>query len=155
MKILQSKSRDNSRTPVQWNAEKHAGFTSGTPWIDVARNYQTVNVENALADENSLFYHYKKLIQLRKQYDIITYGDYQLILEEHPDIFAYVRNGKNEKLLVVNNFYGKDTVFELPDAVEAEGYQAKILLSNYEDSSEDISVIKLRPYESIVYQLTK
>ena len=155
LKILQSKSRDNSRTPVQWNDEKHAGFTDGTPWIDVARNYQTVNVENALADENSVFYHYKKLIQLRKQYDIITYGDYQLILEEHPDIFAYVRNGQDEKLLVVNNFYGKDTVFELPKSVEAEGYKVGILLSNYEDSTGDVSQINLRPYESIVYKLTK
>ncbi|GAM12918.1 alpha,alpha-phosphotrehalase [Mesobacillus selenatarsenatis] len=155
LKILQSKSRDNSRTPVHWNDEKHAGFTSGTPWIDVARNYQTVNVENALADKNSVFYHYKTLIQLRKQYDIITYGDYQLLLEEHPDIFAYVRNGQNEKLLVVNNFYGKDTIFELPDSVDADGYQAEILLSNYEDSTSDISAINLRPYESIVYHLTK
>ena len=155
LKILQSKSRDNSRTPVQWNAEEHAGFTSGTPWIDVAENYQTVNVENALADENSVFYHYKKLIQLRKQYDIITYGDYQLIVKEHRDIFAYVRNGQDEKLLVVNNFYGKDTVFELPASVKVDGYKAELLLSNYEDSDEDISRINLRPYESVVYRLTK
>jgi trehalose-6-phosphate hydrolase len=155
LKILQSKSRDNSRTPVQWNAEEHAGFTKGTPWIGTARNYKTINVENALADTNSVFYHYKKLISLRKQYDIITYGDYQLLLEEHPDLFAYIRNGKDEKLLVINNFYAKDAVFELPGDVQLEGYKADILLSNYLDSSSDTSLIHLRPYESIVYHLTK
>ncbi|WP_079508189.1 alpha,alpha-phosphotrehalase [Mesobacillus jeotgali] len=155
LNILQSKSRDNSRTPVQWNSKEHAGFTKGTPWINAAKNYQTVNVENALADQNSVFYHYKKLIQLRKQYDIITIGDYQLILEEHPDLFAYVRNGQDEKLLVVNNFYGKESVFELPGTVEAEGYKVQILLSNYPDSSNDVSQVNLRPYESVVYHLTK
>jgi trehalose-6-phosphate hydrolase len=155
LKILQSKSRDNSRTPVQWSAEEHAGFTKGTPWIGTARNYKTINVENALADQNSIFYHYKKLISLRKQYDIITYGDYQLILEDHPDLFAYFRNGKDEKLLVVNNFYARDTEFELPDDVQLDGYKAEILLSNYQYSGSDVSRIHLRPYESIVYHLTK
>lgn len=155
LKILQSKSRDNSRTPVQWNAEEHAGFTKGTPWIGTARNYKTINVENALADKNSVFYHYKKLIQLRKQYDIITNGDYQLILEDHPELFAYIRNGKDEKLLVVNNFYAKDSVFELPVEVKLDGYKAEILLSNYEDSSSEVSRIHLRPYESVVYRLIK
>ncbi|RSD28263.1 alpha,alpha-phosphotrehalase [Mesobacillus subterraneus] len=155
LKILQSKSRDNSRTPVQWNGTEHAGFTKGTPWINVAKNYEEINVENALADENSVFYHYKKLIQLRKQFDLITYGDYELILEEHPDLFAYIRNGQDEKLLVVNNFYGKDTRFELPSHVDVDRYQAKVLLSNYEDSSEDVRNFTLRPYESVVYHLTK
>jgi len=155
LEILQSKSRDNSRTPVQWNADKHAGFTKGTPWINVAKNYQTVNVESALADKDSVYYHYKKLIQLRKKFDIITYGDYELILEDHPDIFAYIRNGENEKLLVVNNFHGKEALFELPETVNMEGYNTEILLSNYDDSSRNLSRISLRPFESVVYRLTK
>jgi trehalose-6-phosphate hydrolase len=155
LEILKSKSRDNSRTPVQWNDSKHGGFTTGTPWIQTAPNYKEINVENALKDKNSIFYHYQKLIQLRKQYDIITYGDYELILEDHPSIFAYVRNGENEKLLVVNNFYGEETEFVLPDTVEVEGYQANILLSNYQDSSLNFKKMSLRPYESIVYHLTK
>ena len=79
--ILQEKSRDNSRTPVQWNNKANAGFTSGTPWINVASNYKEINVENALNDKDSIFYHYQKLIQLRRNYDIITDGDYQLIWE--------------------------------------------------------------------------
>lgn len=153
LEILKHKSRDNSRTPVQWNGEKHAGFTNGTPWINVASNYQTINVENAIANSDSVFYHYKKLIQLRKEYNIITYGDYQLILEEHPEIFAYLRNGKDEKLLVVSNFYGKESEFVLPETEKVEEYQIEILLSNYKDTGVDITRLRLRPYESVIYHL--
>ncbi|MGM0837497.1 MAG: alpha,alpha-phosphotrehalase [Bacillota bacterium] len=155
LEILRHKSRDNSRTPVQWNDDKHAGFTSGDPWIGVAENYPEINAEQAVGDKGSIFYHYKKLIRLRKDYDIVTHGDFQLILEKHPEIFAYIRNGKDEKLLVISNFYAKETVFTLPDDVDAEGCRAEILLSNYEDSSEVFGEVTLRPYESIIYHLKK
>ncbi|MEH7237872.1 alpha,alpha-phosphotrehalase [Bacillus sp. JJ1562] len=156
IEILKHKSRDNSRTPVQWDASEHAGFTNGTPWINVADNYKTINVENALEDKNSVFYHYQKLIKLRKEYDIITYGDYELLLEEDPQIFAYVRNGENEKLLVVNNFYEKEATFEIPENIKIENYTTDLLISNYGDSQTDISKgLSLRPYESVVYHLTK
>ncbi|PLR97528.1 alpha,alpha-phosphotrehalase [Bacillus sp. T33-2] len=155
LEILKSKSRDNSRTPVQWNSEKHAGFTEGTPWINVAPNYEELNVDKALDDKDSVFYHYKKLIDLRKKYDIVTHGNYELILDEHPEIFAYIRNAENEKLLVVNNFYGKAAEFTLPDSVDTEGYTEEILLSNYKDSQTGFKKVSLRPYESIVYRLTK
>ncbi|RTR36207.1 alpha,alpha-phosphotrehalase [Robertmurraya yapensis] len=151
LEILKQKSRDNSRTPVQWNDEKNAGFTTGTPWIPTAPNYKKINAEKALEDKDSIFYHYQKLIQLRKEYDIITDGDYQLLLEDHQDIFAYVRSNPHEKLLVINNFYGKETTFELPESLN--GDSVEILLSNYQDSSTDIQQIQLRPYESIVYLL--
>ncbi|MDM5226492.1 alpha,alpha-phosphotrehalase [Cytobacillus sp. NJ13] len=153
--ILKSKSRDNSRTPVQWDGSENAGFTDGTPWINVASNYSEINAERALKDGNSIFYHYKKLIQLRKQYDIITYGDYELISEDHPDVFAYVRNGDNEKLLVVNNFYGKETSFIIPEHVQADEYKDEILLSNYNQSHSAAQTINLRPYESVIYYLKK
>jgi trehalose-6-phosphate hydrolase len=146
--ILQQKSRDNGRTPMQWTKERHAGFTKGTPWIGVADNYSEINVENALEDSNSIFYHYQKLIQLRKQYDIITYGDYKLLLDADPQIFAYTRNWENEKLLVISNFYGKDAVVNLQFEEEKE---PEILLSNYEDSPRKLDQLQLRPYESIVY----
>lgn len=146
--ILQQKSRDNGRTPMQWTKERHAGFTKGTPWIGVADNYSEINVENALEDSNSIFYHYQKLIQLRKQYDIITYGDYKLLLDADPQIFAYTRNWENEKLLVISNFYGKDAVVNLQFEEEEE---PEILLSNYEDSPRKLDQLQLRPYESIVY----
>ncbi|MBU8907979.1 alpha,alpha-phosphotrehalase [Desertibacillus haloalkaliphilus] len=155
IEILKSKSRDNSRTPVQWNDSKHAGFTAGTPWIHTAANYKEINAEKAIHDKNSIFYHYQALIKLRKQLDIITYGDYQLILKDDKDIFAYVRNGEHEKLLVVNNFYGKEAMFTLPTDVDVEGYNRRIVLSNYSDSTEQFEELRLRPYESIVYHLTK
>ncbi|RHW37400.1 alpha,alpha-phosphotrehalase [Neobacillus notoginsengisoli] len=153
LEILKSKSRDNSRTPVQWNATENAGFTDGTPWINVAANYPDINVEQALADRDSVFYHYQKLIALRKEYDIITHGDYQLILGDDKQIFAYVRNWNNEKLLVVNNFYGKNAQFELPGDIRVEGGEASVLISNYEDHPEDYRRFTLRPYESVVFHL--
>lgn len=153
--ILKSKSRDNSRTPVQWDSSENAGFSDGMPWINVASNYMEINAEKALKDGNSIFYHYKKLIQLRKQYDIITYGDYELISEEHPEVFAYVRNGNNEKLLVVNNFYGEETSFIIPEHLKAYEYKDEILLSNYNQSPSAAQTIKLRPYESVIYYLKK
>ncbi|WP_174735156.1 alpha,alpha-phosphotrehalase [Mesobacillus harenae] len=154
LEILKHKSRDNSRTPVQWNGEKHAGFTSGTPWISIAANYKEINAENALEDKNSVFYHYKKLIELRKQYEVITYGDYQLLDEADPQIFSYVRNGQGEKLLVINNFYSKPALFKLPDNAEIHRLKAKVLLSNYPDAPVDIDSISLRPFESIIYYLS-
>ena len=155
LEILKHKSRDNSRTPVQWSDEPNAGFTKGTPWINPADNYREINVEKALDDEDSIFYFYQKLIALRKQYDIITYGNYELILGEDEQIFAYIRNGADEKLLVINNFYGSETAFELPEDITFEGYHSEILLSNYKDSSKEFKRVLLRPYESIVYHLKK
>ncbi|MDF2015762.1 alpha,alpha-phosphotrehalase [Priestia megaterium] len=155
LEILKHKSRDNSRTPVQWSDEPNAGFTKGTPWINSADNYREINVEKALDDEDSIFYFYQKLIALRKQYDIITYGNYELILGEDEQIFAYIRNGADEKLLVINNFYGSETAFELPEDITFEGYHSEILLSNYKDSSKEFKQVLLRPYESIVYHLKK
>ncbi|MFS0862558.1 alpha,alpha-phosphotrehalase [Fredinandcohnia sp. 179-A 10B2 NHS] len=156
IEILKSKSRDNSRTPVQWDASEHAGFTKGTPWINVASNYKTINAENAVKDKNSVFYHYQKLIKLRKEYDIITYGDYQLLLEEHPDLFVYIRNWNDEKLLVINNFYGKETQFDIPTELDINGHTSDLLISNYSNSVTDITNgMKLRPYESVVYHLKK
>ena len=155
LEILKHKSRDNSRTPVQWSDEPNAGFTKGTPWINPADNYREINVEKALDDEDSIFYFYQKLIALRKQYDIITYGNYELILGEDEQIFAYIRNGADEKLLVINNFYGSETIFQLPENLTFEGYHSEILLSNYEDSSKEFKQVLLRPYESIVYHLKK
>ncbi|QHS23266.1 alpha,alpha-phosphotrehalase [Virgibacillus sp. MSP4-1] len=148
--ILQQKSRDNARTPMQWDGNENAGFTEGTPWIGVADNYQEINAENAVQNPHSIFYHYQQLIQLRKKYDIITYGDYQLLLEEDSQIFAYTRNWENEQLIVVNNFYGQEANVKLP--VNAEG-KKEILISNYDDSSTALDSLQLRPYESVVYHV--
>lgn len=148
--ILGQKSRDNARTPMQWSAANNAGFTTGTPWIPAARNYASINVENDLQDPNSIFQHHQALIHLRKKYDIITYGDYQLLLEGNPNVFAYQRNWQGESLVVVSNFYWEIVTANLPIGNEE---RAQILLSNYPDSSVELDQLQLRPYESIVYMV--
>ncbi|TCP24847.1 trehalose-6-phosphate hydrolase [Scopulibacillus darangshiensis] len=153
--ILKQKSRDNSRTPVHWNSDPNGGFTTGTPWINSAANANQINVAKALENRDSVFYHYQKLIELRKTHNIITYGDYQLIQGDHPDLFIYIRSWQNEKLLVINNFYGKTSQCHLSDDVHANGFESEILISNYRDSAEDYRRITLRPYESVVYHLKR
>ncbi|GAB7387633.1 alpha,alpha-phosphotrehalase [Bacillaceae bacterium] len=151
---LKQKSRDNARTPMQWSAEENAGFTTGTPWIKVAPNYRTINVANALQDKDSIFYHYRKLIRLRNEYDVIAYGDFRWILEDDPQIFAYVRSYRSESLLVVNNFFGKETVFTLPKEIVLPE-SSRILISNYPDTENNFRRLVLRPYESVAFYFKK
>ncbi|MGL4910033.1 MAG: glycoside hydrolase family 13 protein [Cetobacterium sp.] len=153
MKSLHAKARDNARTPVQWNTNKNAGFTEGTPWLKVNPNYKDINVEDSLKDKNSIFYHYKNLITLRKNMDIIAYGDFELLYADDLNIYSYLRSLDNEKLLIVCNFFGKEVEFTKPSHIKYEN--SEILISNYSDSSNSIEKIKLRPYESIVYRLSK
>lgn len=150
LEILRTKSRDNSRTPMQWNSGENAGFTSATPWIPVGASYQEVNAEQALADQESIFYHYKKLISLRKEYEIISEGNIEMMLIDHPQVLAYKRTYENQILMVLNNYYGKETVVELPKEVVKK---AQILISNYADSEDLAEKITLRPYESIAYYI--
>ena len=102
--MIYAKSRDNARTPVQWDDSEHAGFTTGTPWIKVNPNYKDINAKQALADPNSLFYYYQRLIRLRKEKPIIAHGNYDLILDEHQEIYAFTRTLEDERLLVILNF---------------------------------------------------
>ncbi|MFA9559267.1 alpha,alpha-phosphotrehalase [Evansella sp. AB-rgal1] len=155
MEIIKEKSRDNSRTPVQWNSTEHGGFTTGTPWINVTNNYKEVNAEQAIYDPDSIFYFYKKLIQLRKEYDIITHGDYQLLHEGDKQLFAYIREYDDEILLVVNNFYEETAKFTFSGKQKLADYHCELILSNYDDSEANPSHIALRPYESLVYHLKK
>lgn len=152
MAAIYERSRDNARTPVQWSSEPNAGFTTGTPWIDVNPNYTDINVEAALNDPNSIFYYYQKLIQLRKQHDIIVYGAYDLILAEDEQIYAFTRTLGEEKLLVICNFTNDTPLFELPTNITYQTHS--LLISNYDVSGEDdIRSITLRPYEARVYML--
>ncbi|KAA0761275.1 alpha,alpha-phosphotrehalase [Bacillus sp. SH5-2] len=155
IEILKQKSRDNSRTPMQWNEEANSGFTTSTPWISVADNYKEINVEKALEDNESVFYHYKKLIELRKTYDVITEGEYAILDKNDPKIWAYTRTTESEVLFVINNFYGEEITYSVPAHVQLDGMKQEILLSNYKDASNDITKLNLRPYESIVYRYTK
>lgn len=142
--ILQERSRDNSRTPMQWNQEAQAGFTKGTPWLQVIHNYKEINVENQLYKEGSILEYYRKLIQLRKAYPIIAKGSYEPLLPEHTSVFAYKRVYENTSMIVLNNFYGTETKVQLSET----GY--KELLSNYPDAKMEETMI-LRPYETRVY----
>ncbi|EXY06922.1 alpha,alpha-phosphotrehalase [Bacillus cereus] len=153
--ILKQKSRDNSRTPMQWNEEMNSGLTTSTPWISAAENFKEINVEKALEDKESVFYHYKKLIELRKTYDVITEGEYAILDKNDPKIWAYTRTKESEVLLVINNFYGEEITYSVPAHVQLDGMKQEVLLSNYKDASKDIAKLNLRPYESIVYRYTK
>ncbi|WFD09384.1 alpha,alpha-phosphotrehalase [Tepidibacter hydrothermalis] len=155
IKILQSKSRDNARTPMQWDESENGGFTEGEPWLKPGKTHKHINAKSALDDKNSIFYHYQKLIKLRKGYDVISNGKYKPIIEDDKSIFAYIREYEGNKLLVVNNFYPEEAVFELPEDIQIDKSKAKILISNYTDSSNEIQKIDLRAYESIVYYIEK
>jgi oligo-1,6-glucosidase len=150
--MIQPASRDNARTPVQWNDSEQGGFTSGTPWIKVNPNYPQINVEQALADPNSIFYYYQQLIRLRKANPIMVYGRYDLILDKDEQIYAFTRTLEDERLLVILNFSGNTPVFALPAGLSFT--KNELMIANYEvDPAEDIQQVTLRPYEARVYRL--
>lgn len=149
MESIYAKGRDNARTPMQWDDSENAGFTTGTPWLAVNKNYDKINAKQCLQDENSIFNHYKKLIDIRKNNDTIIYGDYKLLCEDDENIFAYVRELNGDKILVVCNFYDKDVEFKF----DGDFNYSKVLLSNYNDSSKMIEKLKLRPYEAVMYRI--
>lgn len=138
LQILAQKSRDNSRTPVQWDSSPNAGFSQGTPWIEVAENYREINVEQALSDRNSVFYTYQALIKLRKTLAVLTDGDYQDLLPAHSHIWAYQRQTSNERLTVLANLSGERQ--QLPFEVSG-----RVIMNN--DSKFDGST--LQPYQAV------
>lgn len=152
MKSIYIKSRDNGRTPMQWSKENNGGFTTGTPWIGVNPNYRDINVEDDLNNEDSVLHHYKKLIELRKKEKTFVYGDITPVLEDDREVFAYYRTYGKDKFLVICNFYGRDRIIEVPDMEKTEG-NATIILSNYKDSGADLTKLRLRPYESVIYKI--
>ncbi|GAM59044.1 glucan 1,6-alpha-glucosidase [Vibrio ishigakensis] len=151
MNAIHTNSRDNSRTPMQWTGEKHAGFTEGKPWIKVNPNYPEINVQNAVDDNESIFYHYQRLIALRKQYPVIVYGDFIPLFEESDTIFAYIRLDNDHKILVINNF--SDQVQELPLPRQLQGVSGEPLVFNYKAVSALDTHLELKPYESFAIKL--
>lgn len=141
--ILKSKSRDNSRTPMQWN--ECGGFTEGKPWIDLADNCDNINAEDSVNDKDSIYNYYKKLIELRKNYDIVSDGLIKPILVNDSKVLAYIREFNNEKLLVVCNFFKEETNITIGDELLCSNYST--LITNYEDKVLEKN-IKLKPYES-------
>ena len=145
MKCLMLRSRDNARTPMQWDDSAQAGFTDGAPWIKVNTNYKEINAAQQLEDPNSIFHYYQKLIRLRKEKDIIVYGGFEPIYRNDEQIFAYIRRQKQEKLLTVCNFSEKNAEMEIPE--EFKG--AECLITNLDRTVFEGRIV-LKPYEAFV-----
>lgn len=148
---LQLLSRDNSRTAVQWDTSENGGFTTGKPWIKVNPNYEEINVEQAIADPDSVFYYYKKLIQLRKENEVMVYGTFETYLDNHPKIYAYTRELEDEQWLVVLNISDQKSQLELPSDLNFK--LKELILGNYQ--VDDQEVVELRPYEARIYRIEK
>lgn len=145
MKSLHAKSRDNARTPMQWDASKNAGFTTGVSWIPVNPNYVQINAAQELSDPDSIFYIYQKLIAFRKGYEVFIDGDFTLLYPEDKDLIVYTRQNTSEKLIVIVNFHGDTVSMPVVDGVAG----AKLLCASYGDVDENANV--LRPFEARMY----
>ena len=150
------KGRDNARTPMQWDDGPQAGFTTGTPWIPVNPNYKEIHAKEQMERETSVFHYYKKLIRLRKEREIIVYGDYKLLMPDSEELYVYLRSYQGEKLLVMCNYTAREIAFRIPE--ELQGRTGEVLISNYdrdrtgmEDAGQETL---LRPYEAaaVLYQ---
>lgn len=145
--LLNERSRDNSRTPMQWNSEDNAGFTTGTPWLSVNTNFPQINAESELQDPNSVFHFYKALIKLRKQYSVIASGQFKPLLENHDRVFGYERFDEQSSILVFCNFFAKTVTLNMA-AINIDDYQ--FLMGNYQDKALQETLV-LEPYEFISF----
>jgi oligo-1,6-glucosidase len=156
LKIANYRSRDNARTPMHWNDSEYAGFSEKTPWIKMNDNYPEINVKKDLKSEDSVFDYYKKLISLRREYPVFVYGKYRLLLEEAQDVYAYLREGKDDNLLVLLNFSSQEVNIDLNkelDIIEELNLSnAELILSNYRDDKEFSLKLKLKPFEADIYK---
>ena len=141
MASIWARGRDNARTPMQWTAGENAGFTTGSPWLPVNPNHTAINAEAALADPDSVFHHYRELIRLRKDFDVIRDGSFTLLCPEDENIFAYTRDTEKGHLLVVCNFTDRWLEYEVPE----EYFGSRLLISNYREAAPG-----LRPYEAVM-----
>lgn len=149
MRSIYAKSRDNARTPMQWNSQKHAGFTEGTPWIKVNPNYLEINAQSQIEDADSIFACYKNLIRLRKEYPVFADGEFQMLWEQDEHIFAYIRTTKEEQLAVICNFFEQTISFP---QTQKEDTSWELLICNYKEIDQPMS---LRPYEARMYWKNK
>lgn len=154
MKILAKKARDNARTPMQWSAEKYAGFSTAQPWMKINPNYTEINVESDLASDFSVIEYYKKLMRIRKKYiDIIRDGNYTDLMPKSEELYIYTRSLEGKTLFVECNFTGLEQRVIPPEGLDFE--HSELLLANYESANTQLIPHTLRPYESKVYLLTK
>ncbi|WP_101296607.1 glycoside hydrolase family 13 protein [Halegenticoccus soli] len=150
--LVRYRSRDNARTPMQWSSGERAGFTDDEPWIPVNPNRGRINAERARADEDSVWHYYRRLVELREEHDVLVYGDYDLLLAEHEEVWAYARTRGDERALVVLNFGDGRPRFDPP--AEFDGEDAELLICNYEAAASAVEPVELRPWEARVYRLT-
>ena len=148
MNYIYASSRDNVRTPMQWNAQPEAGFTTGTPWLGVNPNYADINVAESLEDPNSIYHFYKEMIALRRDNEALIYGSYELVLPLHKQVYAYKRQGNSEAYLVVVNVFNDSAEVDLTPFDLKE-----LVLTNYEVPNSLEKDIQLRPYEARLYRL--
>jgi len=143
-------SRDNVRTPMQWSSKEQAGFTKGVPWLKVNDNYPDINVETAYQDTDSVYWYYKKMIELRKSSETLIYGNYEIVEKDHETIYAYLRWGKRDIYLIVVN------MFETYEELSLTNYiMEELVLANYKVTDELSNQLKIRPYEARVYKVSE
>ncbi|MGB2991199.1 MAG: alpha-amylase family glycosyl hydrolase, partial [Paenisporosarcina sp.] len=149
MEIIWKSGRDNSRTPMQWNHQQNAGFTDGNPWMKVNVNHQHINVETQMKDPQSIYSFYKDMISLRKEHQVFVYGDYTLLLEDHPAVYAYKRSYEDSSAIVICNFGDQPQSITVADLPAGNG---KLMLSNYDSADRVLAeTVSLKPYETRVY----
>jgi oligo-1,6-glucosidase len=142
-------SRDNGRTPMQWDATKNAGFSNETPWLPVHENHSTVNVLHQENDQNSVLNHFRKMVALRKDNLLLVYGNYEIIQEEHPTIYAYSRTLDDQQMIILLNFSELESSISLPNF----DHNKEVLINNYNEFSVDKNTITLKPYQAVVLKL--
>ena len=152
MDIIWKNGRDNARTPMQWMNKENGGFTTGTPWIKLNSNYQRINVSEQIQNPFSIYHYYRKLIQLRKKYPVLVYGNYDLILAESDQMYAYTRTLENEKFMIMTNLFNVNAICSFPQ--ELKKNDMTLMISNYEvNQNEDLEKLTFRPFEARVYRL--
>jgi len=136
---------------MQWDATEHAGFTTGTPWMAVNPNHKEINARAEIADEDSVFHHYRRLIELRHTEPAVAHGDFRMLLADHDQVYAFTRRYGTTELLVLANFFGEPTTIEVPDVDRWQ--DAELILDNYPvDATENLGDLMLRPFEARVYR---
>ncbi|MCF6409342.1 alpha-glucosidase [Pseudalkalibacillus salsuginis] len=149
MEVIWTQGRDNSRTPMQWNDHEFAGFSASKPWMGVNPNYKKINVQAQLNDPESILAYYKKLICLRKENEVLVYGNYDLLLPEHPQLYVYTRTYGKQTTLIITNLCRNEAEFDFNE-IEA-GSNKELVLTNYSEIDESYHVVSLKPYEARVY----
>lgn len=157
--IIRERSRDNSRTPMQWDNSANAGFTTGTPWIKVDERYPDINVQSQINDPFSVYHHYRQLITLRQQIEVLTDGTYERLDQSHSQIFAYTRSNSHERIIVISNFSADQAVFQLPEHITQQYssdqlHAATLLIGNTITTPDINKSMTLEPYGSYMWLLS-